>query len=265
MALTPCRVLAWTSALYVLMLPLRFTEAGQEAANRSGEFLYVGIGIVLATMLVGGTQTASRGRTRATKRLRHAWWRSNAAATTTAFAVCVVMFTGGVAVSWNFAARLYPPPSVSAVPKVTTPDDIVAARWFLREYGPNHRIATDITTGLAFVTDGDQDVLSGASDGAHVWRIFFPSEMTRGVYNELANSKVQFVVIQKQLTEGVPPSAVVPVYDAGEPARNEVRPINVASEQKFASAVGVSRVYGSGTITIYRVNLDQARMRAGLT
>ena len=183
----------------------------------------------------------------------------------TAFAVCVVMFTGGVAVSWNFAARLSPPPSLAAVPVVTTPDDIVAARWFLQEYGPNHRIATDITTGLAFVTDGDQDVLSGASDGAHLWRIFFPSKMTRGVYSELANSKVQFVVIQQQLTDGVPPSAVVPVYDAGEPALDDVRPLPVASDQKFASAFGVTKVYGSRTIVIYRIDLDQARVRAGLT
>ena len=206
----PLHVLAWTSVIYILMLPLRFTEAGQEAANRSGEFLYVGIAIVVATMLVGGTQAVSRARTRAPEHVSHDWRRSNATQTTRAFAVCVVMFTGGVAVSWNFAARLSPPPSLAAVPVVTTPDDIVAARWFLQEYGPNHRIATDITTGLAFVTDGDQDVLSGASDGAHLWRIFFPSKMTRGVYSELANSKVQFVVIQQQLTDGVRPAPSCP-------------------------------------------------------
>ncbi len=254
-------VLAWTSLLYVLMLPLLFTDTGEEAAIRSGEFFFVGIGIVFATMFVGGTTGTIRGVIRLS-RARH---RVRGVQTLTAFVVCVVMFTGGVAVSWNFGARLSPRQRVTSVPLITTADDFVAARWFLREYGPNQRIATDIDTGFAFATAGDQNVLSGASDGAHVWRIFFPPTMTTSVYGELSGSNVQFIVVQKQLTEGLSPSSVVPIFDAGEPAVDDSRPLPVASQQKFVTAAGVSMVYQSRTVIIYRIDQDQARSRAGLT
>ena len=254
----PLHVLAWTSVIYILMLPLRFTEAGQEAANRSGEFLYVGIAIVVATMLVGGTTgmvrgvvRLSRGRHRASGRDRDSVRR-----------LCRDVHGRGRRV---VELRSQTVPSTISC-RSTGGDDTRRHRGGpLVPPGirPNHRIATDITTGLAFVTDGDQDVLSGASDGAHLWRIFFPSKMARGVYSEPANSKVQFVVIQQQLTDGVPPSAVVPVYDAGEPALDDVRPLPVASDQKFASAFGVTKVYGSRTIVIYRIDLDQARYERG--
>ncbi len=261
----PLRVLAWTSVLYVLMLPLRFTAAGQEAANRSGEFFFVGIGIVFATLFIGKSTAVAHARTRGFMQLSQTWHRARGVQTLTAFVVCMVMFAGGVAVSWNFGARLPPRQRVTSVPLITTADDTVAARWFLREYGPNQRIATDITTGFAFATAGDQNILSGASDGAHVWRIFFPSTMTPSVYGELAGSKVQFIVVQKQLTEGFPPSSVVPIFDAGEPAVDDSRPLPVASQQKFVTAAGVSMVYQSRTIIIYRIDHDVARSRAGLT
>jgi hypothetical protein len=149
-----------------------------------------------------------------------------------------------------------------APPAIVTPDDVAAARWFLGAYGPNHRIETDFTTALAFDTYGDQNVLSGASDPvAHVWRIFFPPTMTRAVYQELAASDVQFVVVQKQLTEGgVPPAYAVPFFDNGEPGYDDHQPVSVASQEKFATAAALTMVYRSATITIYRV--DQSRVRA---
>jgi len=255
--------LAWTSTLYLLILPLRFTIAGQEAANRSGEFLFVGIGVVLATMLIGGGTRASHARNRGVRRWHRVWNRLRRVRTATAFVACVVIFTGGIAVSWSYDARLPPPPSSAGVPTITTPDDIAAAQWFLGEYGPNHRLVADITTGLAFATYGDQNVLSGASDGAHVWRIFFPSTMTPTVYGELVASRVEFVVVQKRLTESVPSSSVTPVFDLGEPTVDDLRPSSVASQAKFVTASGFSMVYRSATITIYRVDQGQVRAASG--
>jgi hypothetical protein len=181
------------------------------------------------------------------------------ASTIFAFGVCLVVFIGGVAVSWSFAERLSPPLRASRVPTNPTPDDISAARWMLNEYGPYHRIATDVTTGLAFDTFGEQNVLSGASNDSHVWRIFEPSRMTASVYRELVTSKVDFVVVQEQLTNGLSPVSGVPVYDAGEPLSIERRAASRTSQAKFIGAPGLSMVYSSGTITIYQVNRNRAR------
>jgi len=258
-------VLMWTSLLYVLMLPLAITGEGQEALVRSGEFLFVGVAILLATTLVARKAGASHARSRwFGDGLGRAWRRVRAARTTTAFVVCLVIFTGGISLSWSYAKRLSPPPQVNGPPAIVTPDDIAAARWLLGEYGPNHRIATDFTTGLAFDTYGDQNVLSGASDGAHVWRIFFPLTMTRSVYQELSASNVEFVVVQKQLTEGGPPPAyAVPFFDDGEPGNEDHRPVSVISQEKFASAAAFSMVYRSATITIYRVHQSRVRAATG--
>jgi hypothetical protein len=246
-------VIAWGALLYVLLLPLDLTDIGEEAALRSGDFLFVGIGLALATMLVTTTVRAEHARVRRFARLR-SWRRIPGAQTTAAFFVCVVIVTGGLTLSWNYAKRLSPPPHVHGEPAITTPDVIEAARWFLGAYGPNHRIETDITTGLAFVSYGEQNVLSGATDDAHEWRIFFPTTMTAGVYRELSVAKVQFVVVQKQLTEGVPPAYGVPFFDQGEPPNDDLHAIPVASDAKFATSAAFTMVYRSGTITIYRVN-----------
>jgi hypothetical protein len=256
------RVLAWSSILYLLFLPLHFTVDGQELATRSGEFLYVGIALVLASMLAG-EHAASHRRTRRVIRRRRKQPQRRWAGTLIAFIACVVIFTGGIAISWSYAQRLSPPINVNGVPAAVTPDVTAAAAWMLKEYGPNHRIATDITTGLAFGTDGDQHVLSGATDGSHVWRIFFPTTMTPGVYRELAASKVQFVVVQSRLTMGVSPIGGAPVFDSGEPVADDRQPVSVASQTKFEGAGGLSMVYRpatmtmvyrSATITIYQVD-----------
>jgi len=252
-------------AALLSMLPLAITGEGQEALVRSGEFLFVGVAILLATTLVARKAGASHARSRwFGDGLGRAWRRVRAARTTTAFVVCLVIFTGGISLSWSYAKRLSPPPQVNGPPAIVTPDDIAAARWLLGEYGPNHRIATDFTTGLAFDTYGDQNVLSGASDGAHVWRIFFPLTMTRSVYQELSASNVEFVVVQKQLTEGGPPPAyAVPFFDDGEPGNEDHRPVSVISQEKFASAAAFSMVYRSATITIYRVHQSRVRAATG--
>ena len=252
-------VLAWSSVLYIVVLPLRWTAAGQETANRSGEFFFVGIALVMGIILTvrGGGGVHAEGRL-ILNRLA-AGRRASGAMTVVTFGVCLVMFVGGVAVSWSFAERLSPPTQTSGVATIPTPDVIAAAKWMRSEYGPDHRVATDITTGLAFDTYGEQDVLSGASDGSHVWRIFDPVRMTDGVYREIDASDVQFVVVQKQLTQGLPPLAGVPVYDAGEPVGPERKAVPDAAQAKFIGAAGLSMVYNSGTITIYQVDQSFAR------
>jgi hypothetical protein len=260
-------VLAWSPVLYLLMLPLRFTSNGQEAANRSGEFLFVGIGLIAAMVLVvrrDGLPRESGPPVRDHPRLEwlSAWRRIPGGIALASFGVCLLMFVGGVAVSWSYANRLPQPIKASDVPLVPTPDVVAAARWMQSTYGSYHRVATDITTGLAFDTVGDQNVLSGASYGSHIWRIFEPTTMTGGVYSELAADNVEFVVIQHQLTEGLPPIAGVPVYDEGEPLAADHKAVPVASQAKFDGAAGLSMVYASRTITIYQVDLAQVRLQA---
>ena len=228
-------LLVWSSLLYAALQPLRLTSGGQELANRSGDFLFVGIGVALALLVVEHRLPLRILRQRATAAL-----------------LATFLFAGGTAVSWSFAERLAPRAAAArGVPVVATADDLAAARWLLRTYGRSNRVATDVTTGLAFTAAG-QDVLSGASFGSHVWRIFEPTTMTASVYDELSRSRVRFVVVQRRLSEGLPPAGGI-TFDSGEPGSIDRRPVPRASLLKFSAARGLEQVYASGTIGIYRV------------
>jgi TupA-like ATPgrasp len=109
---------------------LRFTASGQETANRSSEFVYVGIALCFAFILESFLGS-SRGR-----RMY-------------ALGIVVLVFVGGIAVSWNYSQRLAPDYGRANGPEMVTPDDLALARWMLTSLGPAHRIAADPQTSLA--------------------------------------------------------------------------------------------------------------------
>jgi hypothetical protein len=227
-------IIAWSAAVWALLLPLRLTPGGQETANRSGDFLFVGIGLCAALAL----SVKDSGR----QALRHGL----------AAAAAAIVLAGGISISWSYAARLPPDPAALTNPVVTTPQADAAAAWLLATYGPHKRIATDVTSGLAF-TAHDENTLSGASFGSHIWRIFEPRTMTAGVWREIGVSRVQFIVVQRRLEDGIPSAAGVPIFDSGEPSSVDAGPMPAAALTKFAGAAGITQVYSSSEISIFRV------------
>jgi hypothetical protein len=225
------RVLAASSLAWVALLPLRFTAAGQETANRSSEFAYLGVAICFA-FLVESLAGSSR-------------WRRSLALGTIA-----LVFTGGVAVSWNYAQRLAPDYQRVNGSATVTPDDRALAQWMLATLGPGHRVATDAQTGLALGSVGRQDVLTWAEDGARDWLIFYPRTVTAAVTAEVRRSQVQYIVVQQDVLDR--PDGVTR-FDDSEPAQYDDSPLPAASLAKFGRSPLFREIYTAGSLRVYQV------------
>jgi hypothetical protein len=225
------KLLAVSSLLWVVMLPLRLTAEGQETANRSSEFVYVGISLCFA-FLLEILLDSSR------------WKRI------LAVGIVILVFVGGVAVSWNYSQLLAPNYQLVSGSVVVTPDDQALANWMLATLGPGNRVATDATTGLALGSIGRQDVLSSAETGAHVWQIFYPRTVNSEVLTELRRSQVQYVVVQLDVRDS--PTGI-PRFDISEPAADYEAPLPEPSLLKFNNSPIFTEIYLSGSLRVYQV------------
>lgn len=225
------KVLAATSLLWVLVLPLRFTAEGQETANRSAEFAFLGIAICFAFFL-----ESFLGSSR---------WRRMLA-----LGIVVLLFAGGIAVSWNYSQRLAPDYRLTNGSEVVTPEDQALARWMLVSLGPGNRVATDTQTGLVLGSLGRQDVLSWAEDGARIWQIFYPRTVSSEVLSEIRQSRVQYVVVQRDVLD-LP--AGVTRFDDSEPTQYYNAALPAASLSKFGTSPVFAEIYASGTLHVYQV------------
>jgi hypothetical protein len=225
------KLLAVSSLLWVILLPLRFTVQGQETANRSSEFLYVGISLCLAFLLEIFLDSSR-------------WQRI------LAVGIVILLFVGGVAVSWTYSGLLAPDYRLENGSTVVTPDDRALASWMLATLGPGNRVATDSITGLALGSLGRQDVLSSAEDGAHVWQIFYPRTVNSEVSAELRRSQVQYVVVQLAMRDA---PAETPRFDASEPAADYDAPLPPTSLSKFNNSQLFTEIYSSGSLRVYQV------------
>jgi hypothetical protein len=227
---TVAKLLTWSSLGWVALLPLRFTTGGQETANRSSDFLYVGIALCFALLLEPYLES---GRRRFL-----------------ALPLVALLFVGGVSVSWNFAQRLAPDYRLTSGSAAVTPDDQALARWMLAALGPGHRVAADNQTGLALGSAGRQDVLSSAEDGSRIWQIFYPPTVSGDVLAELRRSAVQYVVVQRDVLD-------LPVgvtrFDDSEPAQLYNSPLPAASLAKFDASPVFREVYAAGSLHVYQV------------
>jgi hypothetical protein len=228
---TIARLLAWSSLAWTALLPLRFTSDGQETANRSSEFLYVGIALCFALLLEPLLESSR--------------WRRMVA-------LCLValVFVGGISVSWNYAQRLAPDYQLTNGSAAVTPDDRALAQWMLTTLGPGHRVATDAQTGLALGSVGRQDVLASAEDGSRTWLIFYPPKVTADVMAEIRRSKVQYVVVQRDVLDL--PTGVTR-FDDSEPAQYYNSPLPAASLTKFDTSTVFREVYAAGSLRVYQV------------
>jgi hypothetical protein len=225
------KLLAFSSLLWVALLPLRFTAGGQETANRSSEFAYLGIALCFAFVLESFLDSA-------------AWQRI------LALGIVALVFVGGVAVSWNYPQRLAPDYREASAWGTVTADDQALAQWMLTTLGPEHRVATDTETGLAIGSIGRQDILTSAEDNAEIWRIFYPTTVNNEVVAELRRERVQYVVVQLSLLRA---PVGTPRFDSSEPAQDYDGPLHAISLSKFNTSPLFHEIYSAGTLRVYQV------------
>jgi hypothetical protein len=225
------KLLALSSLIWVVVIPLRLTADGQETANRASEFVYVGIALCFAFLLESFLDSS---------RVRRLC----------AVGLVTLVFTGGVAVSWNYAQRLAPDYRLTNGSVVVTPGDEALARWMLATLGPGHQVAADPQTSLALGSVGRQDVLSYAEDGAQIWQIFYPRTVNSAVRAEIHRSRVQYVAVQLNVLDS--PDGV-PRFDDSEPESDSDAPLPAASLSKFSGSPLFRLIYESGPLRLYQV------------
>jgi hypothetical protein len=238
------RVRPWLLALlglgllYPLLLPLRFVASAAETANRSAEFLYLGVGAILAIAAL-----ALRPR-----------WRVGPGAIEAAIAIfSLLLIAGGVAVSWQYSSRLPQDPASAAVPYELSTRAIAADRWAANNLGPDHRFASDLLNRLGLATYGAQRPLYAPDDGISAWQVMAARRVDPSVREAIEAGGVEYVMSEQKLHDGVPQDGYY--FDRGEPrAGLYQKPISKAIIDKFDRTGGAARLYDNGEQQIYDVS-----------
>jgi hypothetical protein len=223
---------------YPLLLPLRFIASAAETANRSSEFLFLGVGAVLSAAAVA---LRARGASRIGRL---------SAGGVVCFSVIVLL--GGLAVSWQYSERLPQDEATATVPYQLGATAISADQWAAASLGPGHRFASDFLDHLGLATYGRQRTLWAPVDRVSAWQIMAPASVDPAVRRAIRQGGIEYVLIERRLSDGIP--AVGYYFDKGEPGAGDfTRPLEAGTLAKFDRVSGVSRLYDNDREQIYAV------------
>lgn len=235
---TAAIALALTAVAYPLSQALRLAPAGVESADRATEFVFIGIGFTLAVGCVhfGIPRTP-------------VWTR----ALVTAGVISVLFVGQAVAGNGPPWASMPGPYLVAADQRSIEPESTAAATWALAYLGPRHTMATDRTNALLMAAYGDEWLAAPQGADTSLPLIFMAPRFGPGVQSALRDDQVQYVVVDRRLSTGLPR---VGTY-FNRPVSNTQRvsqPISPIALAKFDTVPEVSRIYDSGDIVIYDVS-----------
>jgi hypothetical protein len=217
-------MLAGVSLGYILSIVLRLTSSGWETGNRLSEFVFLGVGFVLA---MGITEHwLSERRT----------WRRTALLTVT----LSIIFLGGVIAGFPPSWRLPGPYIPNATTRSIEHQGISAAEWARVFLGPDNRIGADRTNELLMGSYGGQYIVDSLNGGGDVeWFLFAPT-IEGAEMDSIQQGRVRYLVVDNRLRV-LPELAqrYFPDATTGE------------ALDKFAGMPNVSRVFDSGDILIY--------------
>jgi hypothetical protein len=238
----PLLALALTSLAYPATLALHLTPDGAEVANRLSEFVFLGVGGVLAFTIDLAWPAGLRERA----------WAAALRTRTGAIAAAgwlSVVFSGSVIVGWAPQLSLPGPYLVGADNRSVDSISIAAAIWTREQLGPNNGIAADRTNRNLLGTYGDQNPVNEAN-GVATARVFLSPTFDPADLSILRQARVRYLLVDRRLSAALPLVSVY--YDSGEEGlRPAGRPVPAARLDKFDSVPGASCIYDSGAIRIY--------------
>jgi hypothetical protein len=230
--------LAMIALLYPASLVARLTPIGADVASRMPEFLYIGVGVVVALALarfsyrgvVGGLRLAAVG---------------------SALAVLVV---GGVLVGMPGWERLPGPYLVSADARSIESEGLAAAAWSKDVLGPDNRFVADRVNRILLATYGRQTIITSYASGVAVNRLYFSRELGDVEREIVQAGQVKYLLADQRLTTDLP--TVGHYFDRGEESLvgQHVSPLDPELLDKFDHMPGVSRIFDSGNIRIYDIS-----------
>ncbi|MGH9422138.1 MAG: hypothetical protein ACRD3J_19330, partial [Thermoanaerobaculia bacterium] len=230
--------LALLALLYPLSLLARLTPIGADVAARTPEFLYIGVGVVVALALARFSYSGRLGSFRL-------------AAVGSALAVLVV---GGVLVGMPGWERLPGPYLVSADSRSIESEGLAAAAWSNAVLGPNNNFVADRVNRLLLSTYGQQTIVTSYATGVPVNQLFFAPQIGDAERQIVQAGQVRYLLADQRLTTALP--TVGHYFDSGEETLvgPRVSPLDPELLDKFDDTPDVSRVFDSGDIRIYDIS-----------
>jgi len=232
---------AWALTGVALVFPAallgRLSPIGAEIAARTPEFLFLGVGFVVAVFLAR----------RPVAQLRSGRW---VAVVVTAATVVLV---GGVIVGIPRWARLPGPYLVSADARSIEPNGIAAARWAREHLGPDQRMVADRTNRLLMGVYGHQEVIlanNARVDLSLFYRSFEFGDLQRRLVTE---QQIRFAVVDLRLTRLLP---TIGFYFQKQElaAGTPITPLRREGFEKFDTEPGLDRLFDNGEIRLYDVS-----------
>ena len=240
-------VLVGLALLYPAALGLRLIPAGFELSNRASEFVYLGVGYVVAYALTGGGIGRRVTRRRASRRV------FGRRSTPILGALCLAgliafLCTGGIINGWAPAERLPAPYQVGQPPRAIDAEGIQSADWAAKNLPPESPVIAGSAEALLLGAYGRQDPISGFIAGRPLLDLYRTVSLTPLVVKSLGYTR--YLAVDMRM------STALPVY-GGYFSLNDFtlglrKPIPLAALQKFDHAATLDRTYDSGNIVIYR-------------
>ncbi len=238
------------AAAYPLSLIPRLTYDGVAISGRSSEYVFTGLGCVLGLLVEEPVWDRSGKPRHRRARYLLAGWRRTFAAT----CMVTVVFVGNITIGTAFYQRLPESSRPQGYPWTIQPNVITASTWTREHLGINQRFGANADDALALDTYGEQDALAENS----IWPIFFANSMNEEVVRSIRSDRIHYLMVDWQMTEGVPPSPGY-YFSPQEPnAGSYTRRFPVAALQKFNSNC-TRLIYQSGYIQIF----DLSRIESG--
>lgn len=210
---------------------LRFTKNGSEYAARFAPYIFIGLSIVLSLGFFEPYLFRNFTRKR---------WGI-------AFSAMVIIFMGGIVVSFPYWARMPGPYLVSADLRSIDFENIYAADWMKNLLGSNNRIGTDRVNGLVMGSYGNQDQVTYSIEGVNIPSVFLSSTFGSRELQTVKDGKITDFIVDLRLANSLPILGYY--YELGE-AKNLSR-ISLSQLLKYDSMDRISRIYDSGNIIIY--------------
>lgn len=254
----PIAVAIAIAITFPLSLLPRFTSLGGAISARSAEWVFTGLGCVLALF----AEPVTRRRHGPPRRLSvrpnvlsgrpkfAAWCRTLVVAS-----IVTLVFLGDVTVGTTFSELLRESSHPAGDPWTVQPDVVDASEWARVNLGTDQHFAANAVDSLALATYGEQDPISEDD----VWPIFFADTLNTTVVHVIRTARVSYLLVDWRMTEGPPPAALGYYFSPYEASVSEWKPMPSIMLRKFASSPCARLVYASGPIQIY----DVARIENG--
>ncbi len=213
---------------------LRLTANGDTIAGRSSEYLFTGLGCILALL--------------AEKRIHSdrvmTWPRSVLAA-----GLVTVVLIGATTIANTYSQLLPETSDPQGYPFMVQPDAITASVWAREHLGVNQVFAVDVIDSQALATYGDQDTISYAA-----WPIFLNPTMNAAVVGTIKAEKVRYLFVDWRMTRGIPINPGNYYFSPWEPQAGQyTKSLPAVMLNKFATTDCARMIYHAGLIEIFDV------------